>query len=80
MPKKFVFGRFSVSRPSLLCLTFGTYAVLCQVSMILLFALAVPENVASDVLRHWILPWLEYPLMSLALLLGGALLIDYVQK
>ena len=65
-------------RPALLLLHFGTYAVLCQLTGILLLVCLSPDTVSTEVLRHTVTPYLEYPLMSLALILGGSLLLDWV--
>ncbi len=70
----------TVSRPSYLLLLFGTYAVLCQLTFILLSVRTAPETVSLDVLRHRVIPWLEYPLMSLTLIFGGGALLEWVQK
>ena len=79
--RKWIYQKqLSVSRPSLLCLILGTYTVLCQLSMILLYASTTPDTVSTDVLRHIIIPWLEYPLMSLALVIGGAALLNYAER
>ena len=66
------------SRYATLCLHHGFFAVLCQCAMILLCVLCEDGNVATELLRYRYLPYLEYPLMSLALLIGGSLLIDWV--
>ena len=71
-------GKFR--RLSSLLLLFGTYAVLCQTVMILLFVCTAPSSLSLDVVRHTVIPWLEYPLMSLVLLFGGAVLIRYTEQ
>ncbi len=65
---------------SSLCTLFGTYAVLCQIVFILLYVCTAPKSLSTDVLRHTVLPWLEYPLTSLALVFGGACLLDVAQR
>lgn len=66
-----------ISRYAKLCLHYGIFAVLSQCVMILLCVLCEDESVATELLRYRYLPYLEYPLMSLALLVGGSLLIDW---
>ncbi len=61
---------------ALLCLTYGLYAVLCQLSLIYLHAVHIKPIVSADVLRHVFLPYLEYPLMSITVLFIGALLFE----
>lgn len=58
----------------------GTYAVLCQLTFILLYVCAAPADLSPDVLRHTVTPWLEYPMMSLVLVFGGTLLLDWAQE
>ena len=69
-----------IGRLSFLCLLFGTYAVLCQITMIFLYAITIPITVSTDVICHTVLPWLEYPLMSLFLILVGATLLNYTEN
>ncbi|MBE6546730.1 MAG: hypothetical protein E7668_04745 [Ruminococcaceae bacterium] len=71
---------YSLGRNALLCLTYGLYAILCQLCLILLHALQADPTVSADVLRHVFLPYLEYPLMSLTVLLGGTVLLELVAK
>ena len=66
------------SHPAKLCLIYGLYAILCQLSFILLHALYVAPYISSDVLRHWFVPYLEYPLMSITLILVGSVLLELV--
>lgn len=66
------------SPPARLLLHYGSFAVLCQSALLLLWIRSTDPSVTAEVLRHRFLPLLEYPLMSIALLLGGALLIDWV--
>ena len=74
-PKQKIF--FPISRYSRLCTVYGFFAVLCQSVMILLCVICEDANVSREVLRHTYLPYLEYPLMSLTLIIGGALLLDW---
>ncbi len=70
----------AINRLSYRLLFLGTYAVLCQLTLILLYVCVMPDDISHDVLRHTVLPWLEYPLMSLALILGGATLLNWVER
>ena len=58
-------------------LVYGIYAVLCQTVALFLLILSADSSISLSVIAHRYLPLFEYPLMSLALLLSGALLIDY---
>lgn len=66
-----------ITRYARLCLHYGFFAVMCQSAMILLCVLCEDPSVETALLRYRYLPYLEYPLMSLTLLIGGALLIDW---
>ena len=63
------------ARALTLFLTHGAYAVLCQLTLILLTVMHQAAALSAPVLRHTYLPWLEYPLASLTLLIGGSLLL-----
>ncbi|MBQ8331813.1 MAG: hypothetical protein IJX94_04880 [Clostridia bacterium] len=80
MKKRTITSKASISKPSRICLIYGLYAILFQLSILFLFMLTEQSTVSADVLLHIYLPLLEYPLMSLTLLLGGCLLIDYILK
>ena len=73
-------SKYSVSTPSQLILLFGLFSVLSQLAFLLLWALIEAPTVSADVLAHTFVPLLEYPLMSLTLLLGGTLLIEYILR
>lgn len=66
----------TLGRHTVLCLTYGMYAVLCQLALIYLHAVHITPHVSADVLRHIFLPYLEYPLMSITVLFVGALLFE----
>ncbi|MBQ9086528.1 MAG: hypothetical protein IJY47_05020 [Clostridia bacterium] len=66
------------SSVSLRLLYYGSFAILCQITLIFLLIVSTDPSVSPQVICHEYAPYLEYVLMDLALLLGGALLIDYV--
>ena len=67
---------FSFSRTAQLCLIYGFFAVLFQLTMILLCCLAAEEYLSPPIILYHFSPWLDYPLMSLVLLFAGAALLD----
>lgn len=67
------------SLPARLLLHYGLFAILCQCALLLLNCLCCDPSISPEVLRHRVLPLLEYPLMSLTLLLSGSLLIDWLR-
>lgn len=69
-----------ISRPSLLLLSYGLFAVLAELLFILLYIDLQSAILPPSLIAHLCAPWLEYPLCSLALLTGGAYLIEYIQK
>ena len=62
--------------PSKLILIYGFFAVLCQLTFLYLFCVDAAPTTSADVLRHVYIPLLEYPFLSILLLLGGTRLID----
>lgn len=52
----------------------GLFSVLCQLCFLLLLVRIEAETLHADILYHRYFPYLEYPLTSLILLLGGVLL------
>ena len=68
---------YPLSSLSYRLLCYGTYAVLCQLVLLTLWILSTDPSVCPEVVAHRFVPLLEYPIMSIALLLSGALLIDY---
>ena len=69
-----------LSRSSLLLLTYGVFSVLIQLCMILLYIESKVSLLSPSLLCHHYGPWLEYPLASLALTLGGAYFLHWIQK
>jgi hypothetical protein len=61
-------------------LIYGLYAVFCQMTAIFLFLILQLPVTSFAVLRHFYAPWLEYPLCSLLLTVGGAVLFTYVDQ
>ena len=66
----------SLSRPTRLLLTYGLYAVLCQLSMILLHTLVYAEHVSGALLSLHFAPMLEHSSVSLVILAIGTYLIE----
>ena len=58
-------------------LLFGIFAVLCQLVLIILHMNFFHPTASPSVLLHTYAHFLQYPLASLTLSIGGALLIDY---
>ncbi len=56
-------------------LIYGSYAILCQLSFLFLLVGTQSERLNSDILYHRYFPFLEYPLSSILILLGGVLLL-----
>jgi|GEM_PF-6769995 len=69
-----------ISRPSLLLLRYGLFAVLAQLSLMLVYIDTLAVTLPPDLLSYYFAPWLEYPLTTIAILLGGAYFIDWIQK
>ena len=67
---------FSFSRPSLRLLSYGLFAVLCQLAMILLHTQLRAESVLSPLLALRFAPMLEHSLMSLVIIAIGTYLIE----
>ena len=63
---------------SFLLILFGSFAVLCQLIFIVLHIDIFHPLASPSVLLHSYAHVIQYPLASLALAIGGALLIDYV--
>ena len=57
---------------------YGSFAVLCQLIFITLSANITLLSHSAELVRYIHLPYLEYPLVSFALIIGGGALIDYV--
>ncbi|MBO5938220.1 MAG: hypothetical protein J6Q82_01815 [Clostridia bacterium] len=69
-----------ISRPARLLLFYGMFAVLSELCFILLYVEIQSHLLPPALLRHFYLPWLEYPLCALSLIFGGAYFLDYIQK
>lgn len=69
-----------ISRFSLLFMRYGFFAVLAQLSLMLVYIDCASVTLPPDLLFHHFAPWLEYPLTAIALLLGGAYFIEWIQK
>ena len=65
-----------MNKYAFMLLCHGLYAVLCQSALLFTFVSFFAPSLPPDVLLHRYAPFLEYPLMSLLLVLGGALLIQ----
>ena len=63
---------------SLKFLHYGLFAVLCQ---LIFMMLSIDLSLAShsmELVRYTYVPYLEYPIVSVTLIIGGAFLIDYI--
>lgn len=69
---------FPLNRFSQKLWLYGFYVLLCQMVFILLFFLDDARTLSYTTLLHTYLPIWESPLMSFTLLIGGALLYDYI--
>ena len=59
-------------------LKYGLFAVLCQLSILFIWIESMSSSLSGDILYHRYASYLEYPLASILLLLGGSLFITYV--
>lgn len=66
---------FTFSKPSALVLIYGLYSVLCHSVFVLFGALSSGAS-SSQALAIKYAPMLEHSVMSLVLVIGGALLIE----
>ena len=66
------------SRLTSLLLIYGFFAVLCQLCLMLLCLRMEDPSRSFALLRHVYLPWLESPLVSVLLIIGGATLFTYL--
>ena len=60
------------------CLIYGFFAVICNLTFI--FFLAFNDSAPPYILVHKFAHLLEYPIMTVAILVGGALILDYIEK
>ena len=57
---------------------YGLFAILCQVTFLYLHASIFLHNHSPAMLEYIYTPYLEYPLLSIAVLFGGGLIIDLI--
>ncbi len=69
-----------ISRHTRLLLFYGIFAVLTQLTFILLHIEIQSANLSPALLSHYYAPWLEYPLCSLSLVFGGSYLFEWIEK
>ena len=63
------------------CLIYGFFAVICNLSAIL-FSVKC-DDAPAYILAHRFAPFLEYPIMSITILIAGAMIMDrfcYAEK
>ena len=60
------------------CLIYGFFAVICNLSALLF--LVKCDDAPAYILAHKFAPFLEYPLMTVAILVAGAMLFDVTAK
>jgi len=70
---------FSFSRPSVLLLHHGLFAVLCHVSAIFLFSSTLPDR-STLIFTYRVFPLIEHSLISVVALLIGVLGLEYIHK
>ena len=63
---------------SLKIFTYGLFTVLCQAVFLVLNVNLALSSHSTEFVRYIYAPYIEYPLSSLALVFGGALLLDYI--
>ena len=57
---------------------YGFFTVLCQLSFLYLSANIFLSENSPQMLRYIYIPYLEYPLACVAIIIGGALLVDWI--
>ncbi len=65
----------SISKQVLL---YGFFAVLCQLVFMILNINLLLASHSIEFVRYTYIPYLEFPLVSVALIIGGAFLVDYI--
>ena len=68
---------FSFSRPTVLLLHHGLFALICHASAVLLAARTAPPSTATACVNQYF-PMIEHSLISLIALLFGALGLEYL--
>ena len=66
-----------MNKHSLSLLIYGLFTVLCQSAFLFVWVESQSDALPADVLLHRYASFLEYPLMSLLLIVGGALLVHH---
>ncbi len=66
-----------MNKYAFLLLIYGLFAVLCQVAFLFVWVESKSILLTADILSHRYASFLEYPLMSILLLFGGALLFQH---
>ena len=69
-----------ISRPSFLLLRYGLFSVLAQLALIFVYIDFFSATFPPSLLAYRFLPWIEYPLTTIALLVIGAYWIEWIQK
>lgn len=59
-------------------LLYGFFAVFCQLVFMVLNINLLLTSHSMDFVRYTYIPYLEYPIVSVALIIGGAFIVDYV--
>ncbi len=57
---------------------YGSFAILCQLVFMALHISILLGSHSMGFVSYTYIPYFEYPILSLALIFGGAWLIDYV--
>ena len=57
---------------------YGFFTILCQLAFLVLCINITIIERGPHIARYIYLPCIEYPIVSLALIIGGALLFDYI--
>jgi hypothetical protein len=70
---------FEFSKPSVLLLHYGLFAVLCQVCGIFLFSTTLPSP-STALYCHTLFPMLEHSMLSAIIIFVGVLGLEYISK
>ena len=63
---------------SRLIFIYGFFTLLCQLSFLYLSASIFLDTNSAEMFRYIYFPYLEYPILSFTLIIGGGLLVDYI--
>lgn len=66
-------------RLSLIFMIYGSFAVFSQLIFMILHINILMSSHNFEMVKYICVPYLEYPLISIVLVLGGALLFDYIK-